>query len=79
MLTFNASDRFDFENIVGKAENTDYQNQQFMLAQPNYSFLGFMLVIVAGFIPLLWLSIGLTMDMMESSQWLGKNIVRSTA
>ena len=40
-----------------------------------YSFRGLMI----GFIPLSMLSVGSTMVMWESSQWLGKNIVRSTS
>ena len=43
-----------------------------------YSFPGLMIVIATGFIPLSTLSVGLTMVMWESSQWLGKNIVRRT-
>ena len=43
-----------------------------------YSFPGLMIVIATGFIPLSPLSIVLTMVMWESSQWLEKNIVRST-
>ena len=47
-----------------------------------YSFRGLMIVIaiviVTGFIPLLHLSVVLTMVLWENSQWLGKNIVRST-
>ena len=42
-----------------------------------YSFRGLMIVIVTGFIPLSLLSVVLTMVMLESNQWLGKNIVRS--
>ena len=41
-------------------------------------FRGFMIVIATGFIPPLCLSVVSTMDMWESSQWLGKNIVRNT-
>ena len=43
-----------------------------------YFFRGLMIVIAIGFIPLSPLSIAWTMVMWESSQWLGKNIVRST-
>ena len=43
-----------------------------------YSFQELMIVIVTGFIPLSQLSVVSTMAMWESSQWLGKNIVRST-
>ena len=43
-----------------------------------YSFRGLMIVIATGFIPRSPLSIVLTMAMWESTQWLGKNIVRST-
>ena len=37
-----------------------------------------MIVIATGFIPVSPLSIASTLVMWESSQWLGKNIVRST-
>ena len=43
-----------------------------------YSFLGLLIVIVTGFIPLSPLSLVSTMVKWESSQWVGKNIVRST-
>ena len=43
-----------------------------------YSFQGLMMVIATGFIPLSLLSVVSTMVLWESSQWLGKNIVRST-
>ena len=43
-----------------------------------YSFRGLMIVIATGFIPFSPLSVVSTMVMWESSQWLGKNIVRST-
>ena len=43
-----------------------------------YSFRGFMIVIVTGFIPLSPLSVVSTKVMGESSQWFGNNIVRST-
>ena len=43
-----------------------------------YSFRGLMIVIATGFIPLSPLSTVSTMVMLESSQWLGKNIVRSS-
>ena len=43
-----------------------------------YSFQRLMVVIVTGFIPLSPLSVVSTMVMWESSQWLGKNTVRST-
>ena len=43
-----------------------------------YSFQGLMIVIATGFIPLSPLSVVSTMVKWESSQWLGKNIVRST-
>ena len=43
-----------------------------------YSFHGLMIVIATGFIPLSPLSIVSTMVMWQNSQWLGKNIVRST-
>ena len=43
-----------------------------------YSFRGLMVVIATGFIPLSLLSVVSTMVMWESSQWFGKNIVRST-
>ena len=42
------------------------------------TFRGLMIVTVTGFIPLSPLSVVSTMDMWESSQWLGKNIVQST-
>ena len=41
-----------------------------------YSLWGLMIVIVTGFIPLSLLSVVWVMVMLESSQWLGKNIVR---
>ena len=50
----------------------------FDLQLNQYSLQGLMIVIVAGFILLSPLSVVLTMVMWESSQWLGKNIVRST-
>ena len=43
-----------------------------------YSFQGFMIVIATGFFPLSPLSVLSAMVMWESSQGLGKNIVRST-
>ena len=43
-----------------------------------YSFQGLMMVIVIGFVPFSLLSVVSTMGVWESSQWLGKNIVRST-
>ena len=43
-----------------------------------YSFRGLMIVIVTGIIPVSLLSVVSTMDMLESSQWLGKNIVQIT-
>ena len=43
-----------------------------------YSSRGLMIVIATGFIPLSQLSVVSTVVMWESSQWLGKNIVRST-
>ena len=43
-----------------------------------YSFRGLMIIITTGFVPLSPLSVVSTMVMWESSQWLGKNIVRST-
>ena len=43
-----------------------------------YSFRGLMIVIATGFIPLSPLSVASTMVMSESSQWLGKNFMRST-
>ena len=43
-----------------------------------YSFLGLMIVIATGFIPLSPLSISYELFMWESSQRLGKNIVQST-
>ena len=43
-----------------------------------YSFRGLMIVIATGFIILSPLSVVSTMVMWESSQWLKKNIVRST-
>ena len=42
-----------------------------------YSFRGLLIVIATGFIPFSLLSIVLTIVKLESSQWLGKNIVRS--
>ena len=42
-----------------------------------YSFRGLMIVIVTRLIPLSQLYVVSTMVMWESSQWLGKNIVRS--
>ena len=44
----------------------------------NIFFQGLMIVIATGFIPLSLLSVVSTMVMWESSQWLGKNIVRGT-
>ena len=44
----------------------------------HYSFRGLIIVIATGFIPLSPLSVVLTMVMWESSQSLGKNIVRCT-
>ena len=43
-----------------------------------YSFRGLITVIATGFISLSPMSVVSTMVMWESSQWLGKNIVRST-
>ena len=43
-----------------------------------YSFRELMIVVATGVIPLSPLSVVLTMVMWENSQWLGKNIVRST-
>ena len=43
-----------------------------------YYFRGLMIVTATGVIPLSRLSIVLTMVIWESSQWLGRNIVRST-
>ena len=43
-----------------------------------YSFRRLMIVIATGFIPHSTLSVVSTMNMWESSQWLGKNILRST-
>ena len=43
-----------------------------------YSFRGLMIAIATGFIPLSPLSVASMMVTWESSQWLGKNIVRST-
>ena len=43
-----------------------------------YSIRGLMIVIATGFIPLSPLSVVSTIIMLESSQWLGKNIVWST-
>ena len=42
-----------------------------------YSFRGLMIVIATGFNPLSQLSVVSTIDMLESSQWLGKDIARS--
>ena len=43
-----------------------------------YYFQGLMIVVATGFIPLSLLSVGSTTVTWESSQWLGKNTVRST-
>ena len=43
-----------------------------------YPFRGLMMVIATGFTPLSPLSVVSLMVMWESSEWLGKNIVRST-
>ena len=43
-----------------------------------YSFQGLMIVIATGIIPLSLLHVVSTMVMWENSQWLGKNIIRST-
>ena len=43
-----------------------------------YSFRGLMIAIATEFIPPTPLSVVSTMALLESSQWLGKNIVRST-
>ena len=43
-----------------------------------FSFLRLMIVIATGFILLSLMSVVSTMVLWESSQWLGKNIVRST-
>ena len=73
------------ENIVEKGENAGYQHFllfpqcfQKLPAKPHCSVGGFMIVIARGFIPLSLLSIVSTMVQWESSQWLGKNIVRNT-
>ena len=43
-----------------------------------YSFRGLMIVFATGFVPPSAMSVVSTMVILESSQWLGKNIVQST-
>ena len=64
------------QSIVWKTWEQEVAGSTLQLGQ--YSFPGLMKVIATGFIPLSPLSIVSTMIMWESSQWLGKNIVRST-
>ena len=63
---------------VGSVADLRTGGRWFDLRLGQYSPLGLVIVTATGFIPLLRLSIILTMVMWESSQWLGKNIVQST-
>ena len=63
---------------VGSVQDLRTRGRWFDPRLGQYSFRGLMIVIATVVIPLSPLSIVLTMVMWESSQWLGKNIVRST-
>ena len=62
---------------VGSVTDVRTGGRWFDLRLGQYSFWGLMIVIATGFIPFSPLSVVWTMVMWESSQWLGKNIVRS--
>ena len=65
-------------SLVGGVQDFRKESLWFDPQLGQYSFRRFMIVIATGFIPLTPLSIVSSMAMLESSQWLGKNIVRST-
>ena len=65
-------------SLVGSIQDLRRGGRMFDLRLGQYHFRGFMIVIATGFIPLSPLSVVSTMVMWEDSQWLGKNVVRST-
>ena len=72
---------FDMAELHSSVRSIVYLRTRGRLFNPQlsqYSFQGLMIVIATGFIPLSPLSIVLILIMWKSSQWLGKNIVRST-
>ena len=65
-------------STVGSVTDLRNRGRWFDPRLGQYSVQGLMMVIATGFTPLSPLSVVSTMVMWESSQWLGKNIVRST-
>ena len=65
------------QSSVGSVEDLRTGGCRFDPGLSQYSFQGLMVVIATGFIPLSLLLIVSTTFMSESSQGLGKNIVRS--
>ena len=63
---------------VGSIADLRSESRWFDTWLGQYSFQGLMIVIATAFIPLSLLSLVSTIVMWESSQWLGKNTVRST-
>ena len=66
------------QSTVGSVADLRTRGRWFDPRLGRYSFRGMMIVIATEFIPLSPLSVVSTMVTWESSQWLGKNIVRST-
>ena len=68
----------EFHSLVNSVADLRTGGRWFDPRIGQYSFRGLMIIIWTGFIPLSPLSVVSTMVMWESSQWPGKNIVRST-
>ena len=76
---------YDLQNLfaephssVGSVADLRTSGRWFDPRLGQYSYLGLMIVIATGFVPLSPLSVISAMVMWESRQWLGKNIMRST-
>ena len=69
--------RVEPHSSVGSVEDLRTGGRWYDPRLGQYSFRGLIIVIATGFIPLSPLSVVSTMVMWESSQWLGRNIVRS--
>ena len=65
-------------SLVGSVADLRTGGRWFDARLSQYSFRGLMIVIATGCTPLSPLSFVSPMVMWESSQWLGKNIVRNT-
>ena len=68
----------EHHNSVGSVADLRTAGRWFDPRLGQYFFRGLMIVVATGFIPLSPLSVVSTMVMWESSQWLGRNIMRST-